>query len=410
MIPEPAYLENMLRWFHVGEDPVVVIGYRKFVDTTALSADEILRRFDAVRALPEVPAPSAVRVPDAPTEDWRNETFQRTRLLKDHHAPYLLASGGNVAFRKRDADRVGGYHAGFQKWGGEDADFAYRLERLGAYFIAEPGGLAYHQDHPAAVVREEDQKTTRELLGRRVPRLRSYTSAEVSDYELPLVTLAIIDDDRGPLEETLSGALSQDLRDLEVLIVSSRNTASATCVAVTPNSRAGERAALALERARGEMVMFVQPGQRLHASALEFLSWALRADPALGFVVGGEGERAFERFSQLDHLRGRHVGCPILLRMRDVARAGGVDRSLGGGFELDLTLRMLERAEARAFPLAFATGLARLDPLELEAVVQRALARRRLDWSVEGWPPVFSARHAGIDGWALGVRRLLERR
>mgnify|MGYP006294338685 FL=1 len=197
MLPEPDFLRAHLRWFHATSAPLMTIGHREFIDTEGLTPEAVLDDFDAVRRLPRVPAPSAIRTPGHATRDWRLQTYERSRMLKDHQAPYLFASGGNAAFWKRDAQTAGLYHDGFDKWGGEDADFAHRLERLGAYFIPELAATAYHQDHPSPVVREDDKLITRDLLGRRVPRLRHYASVEAEAYEIPRVSVLIFDDGRG---------------------------------------------------------------------------------------------------------------------------------------------------------------------------------------------------------------------
>lgn len=397
MLPEPRFLESHLRWFHGTDEPVVVIGYRKFVDTSDVAPEDVVNSFDVVRRLPEVVAPAAIRAPDSPSVDWRNATFEKTRFLKDHQAPYLLASGGNVAYRKSDALAVGLYHSGFRKWGGEDADFGYRLERLGCYFVAEPGALAYHQDHPTSVVREEDQITTRDILGRRVPRLREHARVAVAEFELPMVSVIVVDDgtDVGITRESLARQRSQDFELL-----------------VTP------RPEEAVARARGEFLMVLRSGEELLPSALEYLTWALRRNSSLAFVLGGvtteSGAHLPKRYSRLEHIVGGYLGCPALLRTRDVFRVSPGVCTFGSAFELDLTLRMAERgeAEAHARKLMYSPRPRAFARRELITVVREAIARLDLGWTMdEGWPPALKTGSFDLDSVALEVRRRwIERR
>lgn len=392
MLPEPRFLESHLRWFHGTDESVVVIGYRKFVDTSEVAPEDVVDGFDVVRRLPEVLAPAAIRAPDSPTVDWRNATFEKTRFLKDHQAPYLLASGGNVAYRTSDALVAGLYHPGFRKWGGEDADFAYRLERLGCYFVAEPGALAYHQDHPSSVVREEDQITTRDILGRRVPRLREHARVEVAKFEQPMVSVIVVDGGDSEVEATRASLVRQSLQDFELLVTAAPEEG--------------------LAQARGEYLMFLRSGEELLPSALEYLTWALRRNGSLAFVLGGvtsnSGEYLPRRYSRLEHMMGVYLGCPALLRTRDVARVSRAVCTAGAAYELDLTLRMAERGEAEAHPLAFLYSPRPRDftKQQLIGIVHEAVARLDLGWRIgEGWPPALTSGGFNLDSVALEVRR-----
>ena len=393
MIPVPGFLEAHLRWFHGHEAAVATIGYRRFVNANDLLVAEIRRDFGSVERLPATLPATAIRDSVEPGRDWRERLFESTHMLKKHPAPYLLASGGNVAFRRRDALAAGLYHAGFQRWGGEDADFAYRLERQGAYLVPVPGGLAYHQDHPAAAVREEDRKTTQAILGRRVPRLRSYApETRVEDYEQPRVSVVISAENSGAadLESTLSALRAQHDRDFEVLVFGSVEFEPSLPErgrrVEVEGETVGERWGAAVRASTGEFVLVLRAGDLLGPWFIQRLAAQLERDPSVSMAYRAPAVRGpRSRYSVARHLAGVIEPWPMIFRHRDYVRAGGYDAALGEAAHLDLGLKLSERGLVQSLKEVSAVSGRRpsVTPEERSAVVSRALGRRGLAWRLD---------------------------
>ncbi len=215
MLPAPDHLESILKWFHVGELPVAVIGDRIFVNTDDVSADTVASDKDAVARLPRQPAPAAIRDPEHPTRDWRTTHYERYDGLKAHPAPFWFGASGNLAFYRAQALAIGGFDESYSKWGGEDIEFSYRLYRRGTYFVAELGAVAYHQDHPEAAVREVDRITTRAMSTDRIPQRRVNKTGH--RYQVPKVAVLIHGDDPERIQTSQESISGQTFVDIEVL-------------------------------------------------------------------------------------------------------------------------------------------------------------------------------------------------
>lgn len=288
MLPEADFLDAHLRWFQATERPLVVIGHRRFIDSSGLSAAQIFASLDEVRALPQVAAPGAVARRDAPVLDWRLESIRASRELKDHASPYTLASGGNIAFRKRDALEAGLFDESFEKWGGEDVEFGFRMHRLGAYFIPERAALAYHQDHPAAAPRREDAQKTVRAVRSKVPPIRKGT---ISAKDAQVKTVDVL------LPTTEPDAIRRAQANLE-------RTLDASLHFFTEPSSGGDRLEALTKRARGEYLYLAKPGREW--PDLQSLAQRANRDPQLAALITPSG---------------------ALIRARDLHRAGGWPKS-----------------------------------------------------------------------------------
>lgn len=196
MLPAPQLLASHLRWFHVTDLPVVTIGMRRFVSTDGISAADVRRDFGVITALPDRLAPAAIRMTDQPTVDWRVPLYERTADLRTSTAPYRLGASGNLGFRREHALAAGLFDEAYERWGGEDTEFSYRLQRRGGLFIAARDAVAFHQEHPDAVVREEDAKVTRRMSRDRIPVGRREEAGET--FRVPKVAILARDGDVAP--------------------------------------------------------------------------------------------------------------------------------------------------------------------------------------------------------------------
>ena len=91
--------------------------------------------------------------------DWRSEDFaaiavrhsdrrgppaEGVELCNDYRCFWSL----NFAMRRETFLRVGGFHEGYDGYGGEDTDFGKMLDTAGIPIAWIKGGLAHHQYHP----------------------------------------------------------------------------------------------------------------------------------------------------------------------------------------------------------------------------------------------------------------------
>jgi len=369
MLPPPGFLSAYMRWFHVYDGPLMVIGGRRYVDTKGVSAGQILADFGVVERLPYVPAPPTGRLAFAPTVDWREPEIRKSHAMRDHAVPYALASGGNVAYWKRDGVAAGGYCEAFEQWGGEDEEFAYRMYRRGAYFIPEAGATAYHQDHSVPGDREQDRSRSRALLASRVPHYRSY--APQAPREAPKVSIYIpaFNAERW-ICEAVDSALAQTVTDLEVCVCDDGSTDRTTEVLAEcyhleprvrwftqPNGGTPAAARAAIECCRGEFLLGLDADDRLAPNAASVLLKCLESDPRSSLAYGGyrlvDATGRLLRvvpahpYDRAQHLTVNLVSPPRMMRSRDYYRAGGYDCRVPYAEDFDLFLKVSEQGLVR---------------------------------------------------------------
>lgn len=375
MLPAPGWLRSMVRWFHVYEKPLVVIGYRENINSDDLSAADVLDDFGVVERCARVPAPKASRETADPSADWRLRIFESSRMLKTHRAPFDLASGGNVAYRRADAIEVGLHDAEFDRWGGEDGEFGYRMLRRGAYFIPEPAALAYHQDHPDSVDREEDRKISDQILARKVPHHRhgAATQDATQEWEAPKVSVYIPAYNAAEwIETAVESALNQTLKDLEVCICNDGSSDETLEVLQKRyrdhprvhwinqnNGGTSSASTTAIALCRGEYILQLDADDELIPEAAAVLAAELDRDTALSLVYAGREEFGIrdrviipKRYSRYEHLVSNVVSHPRMFRARDYHRSGGFDHGFPSAEDFDLTLKLAEHGAVRSIPRA----------------------------------------------------------
>lgn len=441
MFPMPGFLMAHLRWFHAAEThPVVVLGYRRFVDTSQISATRVLEDPRCVEQLPDIPGPDAARDDKAPSQDWRIPRSWQTRMLKTERAPYALAGAGNMSFSRKLGVAAGLFDETFDRWGGEDVELAYRLYRRGAWFVSDPDATAFHQDHPSSVNRIEDQTHTRGLLGRKVPHWREH--APDGRFETPKVSVYVPAYNAAEwIERTVRSALAQTLQDLEVCVCDDGSTDDTARVleqafGADPrvrwmsqrNGGIGAASNAAVRMCRGEYILQLDADDELLPSAAEELAAELDGDTELSLVYGGfeicdPSKTLYERreilprpYDSFAHLHGNVATHPRMFRARDFYRTSGFDETLENAVDFDIYLKLAEVGRVKPVPKVLYryyihgknTSVARQEQQFFNhvRVARNALSRRGLDWEVTT-PDPNNPRRIHFRRPRRGVRRWL---
>jgi GT2 family glycosyltransferase len=128
----PGFLDEHLRAHTLVPDAVVVGPRRTFARGEADTA--LLAREFTMAAFPELRG-----------GDVRAGIFaELSENLGNLAAGWHLAFSCNASVRREHLLAVGGFDAGFRKWGFEDTELAYRLHRHGLSFVFTPYATAYH--------------------------------------------------------------------------------------------------------------------------------------------------------------------------------------------------------------------------------------------------------------------------
>lgn len=231
MAPSTSWVESYIVEL-LNNDNVALIGPRKYVDTSHLTADKIIDAPSLISELPEVLTTETLGRANSGEKsiDWRLEHFTKTENLRLCDSPFRFFSGGNVAFAKRWLDLAGWFDEEFNHWGGEDNEFGYRLYRAGCFFKANFGAMAYHQEPPGAeneTDRAAGKQVTIKIVHQKVPYFyRKIEPIEQATLKtVPLVSIYIpAYNCEDTIERCVNSALNQTLTDLEVCICDDGST------------------------------------------------------------------------------------------------------------------------------------------------------------------------------------------
>lgn len=231
MAPNIKWVESYMSLL-VDNDDVALIGPRKYVDTSHLSAEDIRGNKSLIERLPEVRTNNSVagKTQADISVDWRLEHFRATEDLRLCDTPFRFFSGGNVAFARKWLERAGWFDEEFTHWGGEDNEFGYRLYREGCFFRAVWGGMAYHQEPPGKeneTDRAEGKKITINIVKEKVPYFYRKPAPlnSSSIHKRPLVSIYIpAYNCADHIVRCVDSALNQTIVDLEVCICNDGST------------------------------------------------------------------------------------------------------------------------------------------------------------------------------------------
>lgn len=168
----------------------VLVGPRNYVCTDHLMVDDLIASPYWIDTLPEIITNNNVatgKYMGKKTVDWRHAFYRRTNFLKNSIFPFIAFASGNVAYPKTAFDITGGYDEEFEKWGGEDTEFGYRLFTSGYHIEPVMGALALHQDPPGGdneVDRASGYVETKAIMREKCP-LFSREYEDGRSYKIP---------------------------------------------------------------------------------------------------------------------------------------------------------------------------------------------------------------------------------
>lgn len=88
------------------------------------------------------------------SEDSFGEIHSHFTDINTFSFPWIVATGGNVSYKRVLIDEIGSFDEGFVGWGVEDIDLAYRAYIKNATFQKTPHAESYHQVHPIGLYRD----------------------------------------------------------------------------------------------------------------------------------------------------------------------------------------------------------------------------------------------------------------
>lgn len=230
MAPNKNWVQSYVEGL-VESDQWALIGPRKYIDTSGLSASDFIGSPDYIETIKEVSTNSLLgnTKKGNVSIDWRLDAFNTTEDLRLCNTPFRYFSGGNVAFSKSWIEKIGPFDEEFDAWGGEDNEFAYRLFREGCFFRSISGGMAYHQEPPGKeneTDRVAGKAKTTPILKSKVPIFyRTKKLKHEKQFERPLVSIYIpAYNAETTIVKAVNSALSQTVKDLEVCVCDDGST------------------------------------------------------------------------------------------------------------------------------------------------------------------------------------------
>lgn len=150
--PEPSYLTELTRLPALAPD-VVTVGRRLHAVFDEVDADA---RIEVVAPLTALPAPR-----------WLDDAYARSRNLLDaDDRSYRFVIGAVVACSAELFDASGGFDESFDRYGGEDWEWAYRAWLAGAVLAHVPTAIAWHDGpewsgRPEAALARKNEESVR---------------------------------------------------------------------------------------------------------------------------------------------------------------------------------------------------------------------------------------------------------
>lgn len=381
ILPAPSDIETYMRVMHVADD-AVLIGHRRYVDVSGIRDDDIAGNIDAVLKLPSINPNNDVadkRNAKGESIDWRLPIYEQTNGLMNDLWPFTKGAGGNLAIPRQLIERAGLVDEAFQAWGCEDTEYNYRLYSAGAYFIPMMDIMSLHQEplqetakaaatETGSSFRAKGHQITRAILAQKcpAPTTRRYTAG--AKFEIPKVSIYIPAYNAAEfITEAVESCLDQQFGDLEVCICDDGSTDETAVILEKnfgnnpkvrwrsqPNGGIGKATNTALRMCRGLYVGQLDADDRLKPGAVAACTKVLDTqhvdavytdcdyiDRAGNYIRDGWCGGEFSRDWLATGMIATHFR---MFRRRLVARIPAVNETIANAVDLDLWLKINERA------------------------------------------------------------------
>ena len=136
VIPEAGLVAAHARWHHALAD-VLTLGFCTYVSVAGIDVEAVRARRGSLGEL------FAGRPFDRP---WIERHMARTADLTSRHGDLFRAvTGHNFGVSRTLFDEAGGFDESFTRYGGEDTEFAWRVQVCGGLLVPERGAFGWHQ-------------------------------------------------------------------------------------------------------------------------------------------------------------------------------------------------------------------------------------------------------------------------
>ncbi|MFB1298079.1 glycosyltransferase [Mycobacterium sp. pW049] len=203
-VPEPQYVSAAVRLPSVLPDALVV-GRRRHADLTGWTPARLPQWWSGHSVPRELDEPR-----------WLSDAYRRTsNLLNIDHRSYRYVISSVMCCSRELFDYCGGFDESFDRYGGEDWEFAHRALTCGAVLHHARDAVAWHNGADWAGRDVADRATAKNAEALAVARLVPDPEARVHGlrYDIPDVAVEIDAADHGPgsLVRTAACFLGQDV-------------------------------------------------------------------------------------------------------------------------------------------------------------------------------------------------------
>ena len=136
LVADDGLVAAHARWHHAVAD-AVTLGFCAYVDAQGIEADALRRHG----------GPTAEVFRGRPIDrPWTERHMARTDdLTAARDDLFRSVVGNNLGIRRTLFDELGGFHAGFDRYGWEDTEFGWRAQTFGALLVPVREAFSWHQ-------------------------------------------------------------------------------------------------------------------------------------------------------------------------------------------------------------------------------------------------------------------------
>lgn len=212
MIPTDEWLAAHARWHHAADD-AITIGFRRHVEVSGISADDVRHRSGSLEDL----------FADRPSQrpEWIEFHMARTReLTSDDDDLFRVTSGGNLGISRCFWMDAGGNDESFTQWGAEDVEFGYRAFTRGALLVPERRAQCWHQGEGAAPSESESRSLAqqRARLSQLIAHDGFRSAKPGRSFAVPQYVVSVAAGDADAQRDTVERLLAGDTHDLVVWV------------------------------------------------------------------------------------------------------------------------------------------------------------------------------------------------